>query len=480
VAIKKLRHIAHPDKPLRFDWILPWRPKSLEQLDDVIRLTARSRDMRIVRAYVLGQAIRVAREGPEQWISYSRREEWYSNAERGRYWPVRRMYSSVTSAIDQLAAADLIQNRVVPPGHLKFQSTFRATPKLMALIEENHVSLILGNRELIILRDGDKHPKPYDDTREVIRMRRDLEEYNEAVSSMRVCINGQRIIEGELVDFGKDKNGEDRRVGAATLTAVRIFNGDFRRGGRHYGPAIQGAPKEQRKSITIDGGATDEPDYPSLHPQLVYALIGAPLPEDPYDLCGWDRDIVKPAFNVMLNAQSPNAAMLKIAEDLGGYTGGHRELAKRLMAEIERKHAQIADYFYTGIGLRLQRTDSEMMQRVLAAGRKEGERLLPIHDSCTSRHQYAGRVREHMDEIYEKVVGKPPTRKCSFSAHYVLDRAGQNLVALPQSAPWVVGWVPGSLPLPASLVVSLPPGLASLAVVASFYSGSVVGLERVA
>jgi hypothetical protein len=198
--MKKLRHIAHPDKPLRFDWILPWRPKSLEQLDDLIRLTARSRDMRTVRAYILGQAIRVAREDSEQWISYSRREQWYSRAERGRYWPVRRMYSSVISAVDQLAGADLIQNRVVPPGHLKFQSTFRATPKLMWLVEQNHVPLILDNPELIILRDGDGRPISYTDTRQTLRMRRALEEYNEAAASVQAYINGQRIVEGEPLD----------------------------------------------------------------------------------------------------------------------------------------------------------------------------------------------------------------------------------------------------------------------------------------
>ncbi len=44
----------------------------------------------------------------------------------------------------------------------------------------------------------------------------------------------------------------------------------------------------------------------------------------------------------------------------------------------------------------------------------------------------------------------------------------------------VVGWVPGPLPLLASLVVSLPVALASLVVVSAFYSGSVVGVERAA
>jgi hypothetical protein len=42
------------------------------------------------------------------------------------------------------------------------------------------------------------------------------------------------------------------------------------------------------------------------------------------------------------------------------------------------------------------------------------------------------------------------------------------------------GWAFGPLPLPASVVVSLPLALASLVVVSAFYSGSVVGAERAA
>jgi hypothetical protein len=420
MVIDKFPHMEHPDKPLRFDWILPWRPKSLEQLDDVIRLTARSRDVRIVRAYILGQAIRIAREDPEQWISYSRREQWYANVGRWRYWPVpaRRMYSSMISAVDQAASADLIENRIVPPGHLKIQSTFRATPKLMALAEENRIPLVLDNPEIIILRDDNGRPLPYGETREVVRMRRALAEYNEAAASLNVRIGEQEIIEGEPLDFGKN------RVGAATLRAVRIFNEDFRHGGRCYGPAIQSAPKELRRSIRIDDSITEEPDYPSLHPQLLYAQAGTPLPADPYDVHGWDRDTVKPAFNIMLNAKTPKAALGAIMDNvLKGRTRGHRELADRLMREIERKHAPVAEYFGSGIGHRFQRLDSEMMRHVLARGLKDGECLLPIHDSVRVRCRYADRARENMDEAFEKVVGKPPTRRCSFSVRYVINKS---------------------------------------------------------
>jgi hypothetical protein len=401
VVIEKPTYRDRPtDKPLSFSW--SWRPKSLEQLDDAIRHTTRVRDVRVVRGFVLGLAIKVFREDPERWISYSRNKNWYRWAMRWRYWPVRNMYASMISAVDQLAVADLIENVIVPPGNLGEQSRFRATPKLTALVKESRISLILDRPEIIILRDADKHPVSYPETREIERMRRALEEYNEAVASQHICIAGQEIVEGEPLVVG------ETRTGAATLRAYRLFNESFRYGGRFYGQSTQNVPKELRATITINDSATEEPDFPSLHPQLLYAQVGRNLPHDPYDLDGWDRPTVKTAFNIMLNAKRPDSAELAVAETLGGFTHGHREQARRLIAEIEHKHSPVAECFGSGMGRQLQRIDSDIAARVLAKSTKDGEHLLSLHDGFRSRRQYADRTREIMDEAYEKVVGQVP------------------------------------------------------------------------
>ena len=459
--IKKATYRDWPtDKAMSFSW--SWRPKSLEQLDDAIRLTARIRDVRVVRGFILGLAIKAFREDPQRWISYSRNKNWYRWAMRGRYWPVRNVYASMISAVDQLAAAGLIENHIVPPGNLGEQSRFRATSKLMALIEQSQIGLTLDRPEIIILRDADKHPISYAETRETGRMRRALEEYNRSAALLHVCVAGQKIIEGQPLVVG------ETRTGAATLRAYRTFNESFRYGGRFYGQSTQNMPKELRDTITINNSATEEPDFPSLHPQLLYALVGRHLPRDPYDLEGWDRPTVKRAFNIMLNAKTPKSAELAVAETLGGFTRGHREQAKRLIAEIEHKHAPVADYFGSGMGLQLQRIDSDIAARVLAKSGKDGECLLSLHDGFRSRRQYADRTREIMDECYEKVVGQVP-------AISTLKTKADLQIWSP-----VVGWLPGALPLPALVVAGLPPGLASVIVVGAFYSGSVVGVERAA
>jgi hypothetical protein len=76
-----------------------------------------------------------------------------------------------------------------------------------------------------------------------------------------------------------------------------------------------------------------------------------------------------------------------------------------------------------------------------------------------------------MDECYENVVGKSP-------AISTLKRKRDLQIWSPVAV--VCGWMPGPLPLPASVVVSLPLALASLVVVSAFYSGFVVDEERAA
>jgi hypothetical protein len=82
-----------------------------------------------------------------------------------------------------------------------------------------------------------------------------------------------------------------------------------------------------------------------------------------------------------------------------------------------------------------------------------------------------------MDECYAKVVGQAP-------AISTLKRKADLQIwsgSVRSPVPVVPGaWCPGVLLLPASLVVTLPPVLASLVVVSAFYAGSVVGVGRAA
>ena len=368
--IEKLRHT---DKPLVFNWFTAWRPRQLEEADAAIGLpTARTRDQQLVRGYILGALINAARENPEQWVSYSRREGFYSNPARKRYWPVRNMYAAVVSSADQLDGIGLIDHQRMPPGNLHVQSRMRAKPELVRLFAEKNIALILAPPERILLRDRQGRLIEYRDTEQIRRMRRKLEVINEAGRAQTVSLNGRIIREGESVIT------PNTRIGASTLTMFRVFNRSFKLGGRFYGPWFQNIEKELRETIEINGSPTEEPDYQEHHLRLLYDARERLPPPEPFILDGWPRKTVKVAFYTLLNAESPIAARRAIAEHFGRGREANAK-ASKLIAEIERKHPAVSNQFGTGAGLWLMRKDSEITEYIMSEIIRGGDFALPIH-----------------------------------------------------------------------------------------------------
>jgi hypothetical protein len=278
---------SYADKPLVFAWHTDWRPRQLEEAEAAIGLpSAKTRDRQLVRGYVLGAAIQIGRENPEQWISYSRNHNYYANPARKRYWPVNNMYGATVSSVDQLAGLGLIEHQRMPPGNLHWQSRFRATPELLRLFAEKKIQLMLAPPERILLRDKEGRPTEYRDTEQIRRMRRKLEAFNEAGSALNVSLEGRVICEGEPLVTPKN------RIGASTLTMFRVFNRTFGMGGRFYGPWIQNIEKELRRTIQINGNPTEEPDYKEHHAYLLYDACERLMPAEPFILDGWPRTIL--------------------------------------------------------------------------------------------------------------------------------------------------------------------------------------------
>ena len=453
---------SYADKPLVFAWHADWRPRQLEEAEAAIGLpSAKTRDRQLVRGYILGAAIQIGRENPEQWISYSRNHNYYANPARKRYWPVNNMYAAVTSSVDQLAALGLIEHQKMPPGNLHWQSRFRATPELLRLFDEKKIELMLAPPERILLRDKDGRPIQYKDTEQTRRWRRRIETFNEAVSSLTVSLDGRVIREGEPLVTPKN------RIGASTLTMFRVFNRTFGMGGRFYGPWIQNIEKELRRTIQINGNPTEEPDYPEHHARLLYDACERLMPPEPFIVDGWPRKDVKAAFYTLLNAETPTAAKRAIAE----YFGRGREAsakASKLIAEIERKHPAVANQFGSGAGLWLMRKDSEITENILTGLLRGGDFALPIHDSYLVPRQIAEKTREIMAEALAKATRKPTRVSMAISSAQVPDKTTKSTTSLLQNGLCLLG---GGAP-PPGWVAWLPPGPASLAVLSYFYAGA--------
>ena len=355
--------------------------------------------MAITRAQIITEALVVGRSDDDSWISYSRRGAFYA-ARRGRYWPTTYTYSTLVPAVDQLAACGLLDHQKMPPGHRGEQSRFTVSGKLIKLLNQAPVAIIHDPHEVIILHDKDGNLIDYDETERSARMRHNVQEINEAILSAVIGIQGRAICEGDPLEV------RGVRFGAATHQLHRVFNrASFSQGGRFYGPWWQNIPSELRADITINGIQTVEMDYPRLHPTLMYAEAGKPMPGDPYDLPDWPRDLVKVAFNTLVNADTRQAAIRSIANEIR--SAGAFSKAQALVREIEAKHIPIAHMFGSGAGLRLMRRDSDMTERLLLRLVKRGVVVLPIHDSYIVPNRVAdkGQLMEAMAESLRQCVG---------------------------------------------------------------------------
>ncbi len=113
-----------------------------------------------------------------------------------------------------------------------------------------------------------------------------------------------------------------------------------------------------------------EMDYSNLHPTILYAEAGLAPPPDCYrsifhrsvEENGGDelRSMVKSAFNAMLNAER------ELRQAPKGISPGRFNMKWKEVSEaIFAAHKPMAHNFYTGVGGRLQRLDSDIAERVM-------------------------------------------------------------------------------------------------------------------
>lgn len=199
---------------------------------------------------------------------------------------------------------------------------------------------------------------------------------------------------------------------------------------------------------------TVEMDYPGLHPRLMYAEVGKPMIGDPYDLPNWPRDLVKVAFNTLVNAGTRQAAIRSIANTIGGK--GAFAKAKALVCEIEAEHTSIADMFGTGAGLWLMRRDSDMAERLLLRLARRRIIALPIHDSFIVPIADKGDLLQGMAEALHKSVGNSFNLSGTYpeSLPQYGARQGNGGPALPLPLP--KGAPPGDIDIVGYIVVFFP------------------------
>jgi hypothetical protein len=199
-----------------------------------------------------------------------------------------------------------------------------------------------------------------------------------------------------------------------TWTYIRKFKESFDVTGPLYA-AFTTFKKEQRLSVTFNSTPACSLDLSQLHPTLILRIahgidkeegLFTGLNADPYDMPDFvwlPRAVNKTLINACFNAKSLDSACRALNNaywqwdatdneyDCTIYKGrqkregqkcfaGNKAEAKRYIEAFKFRHPQLADYVCTGIGLLLQKFDSDYMLNVLKLSNSVGMPALPVHD----------------------------------------------------------------------------------------------------
>jgi hypothetical protein len=198
----------------------------------------------------------------------------------------------------------------------------------------------------------------------------------------------------------------------------RVFNVDWKHGGRFYQAPHITIPSACRKSMIINGEPTVELDYSGLHIRMLYHLIGKDYRDECYvhnksDTANKaDRDRIKLASLIVINSDDRQKAIRAIHDQCRRkgihFPAGEFGRYRSLVDKFENFHEPIKEYFLGGKGLELQYLDSTIMANILDRMTKQGIPALPVHDSVICPAQHEDFLRQVMIEEYQKVMGFEP------------------------------------------------------------------------
>lgn len=353
---------------------------------------------------------------PGRRISYSRSDGFYK--QRRQYTPEGFNLANVTAAIDLLEKLGyIVDHERRPPGHRGTQSSFRPNPSLSMLLLP---AVALPVKNEVIMKDRDGNVVSYEDkgksdgqrkgpsfSGRIHDMRAVVRKVNEVLADTDIVLDAEGVVaDGEWLRKG------DYVMYPALKSLYRVFNGGWRLGGRFYGGWWQGVKSEDRRYFLLNGERTEEIDYSQIHPRIIYKEAGVELVGDAYEIPGWSgtkelRDLCKAAFNILVNAACYDSARGALARDMGG----DRQGAAELIEAIKAKHRDVAYYFHSAVGVRLQGLDSKMAEIVLAEMTvKRGIPVLPVHDSFIVAESHRETLVRVMKDAFERVVGKTSNR----------------------------------------------------------------------
>ncbi|MDA9816476.1 hypothetical protein N9C75_05440 [Alphaproteobacteria bacterium] len=326
---------------------------------------------------------------PELELSINKNANWYSQFPR--YRDPNLTFRQTMAAYNGMQSLGLIEetkggylDRDYWNGELTKYIAHDKLLEMLKAISDNPFKVIKPDldAECVILRDrinGVRTIVNYEDTPQTIKMRENLRFINSCLSrhwpDLRIKDEDYEPLQSRL-----NRDGDKTPIDFSQRTIIRIFsNGRFDKGGRFYRAWWQNVPSEYRKYITLDTKKTCEYDYSQLNPHMIYFQCNEDMgEEDAYDrvLNGEHRDLVKEAFNAMMQSSTP---LLTKPRDLDLNDVEFDWVFLR--QAIVDAHKPIEDMFFKGLGNELQYIDSCIAENLMMHYAKEDQPVLPVHDS---------------------------------------------------------------------------------------------------
>ena len=224
--------------------------------------------------------------------------------------------------------------------------------------------------------------------------------------------------------FETDKNGEFRSTDVTDCSLTRIFNGSETLGGRLYA-SYQSISKITRQSLKIERAGVVENlvslDFKSLHPALL-AIRSNVICDDVYAIeniypnifdAGEWRSLIKKLVLKYINnsGSSKNGSFVSNINqfcfdndiEIVEYFKG--EDADKIIGAIEERNPYLVEYKGAGIGLELQKIESDVMIEAIAHFNKFGIPTYPVHDSIMIAEQHADELAMVLVESACSIVG---------------------------------------------------------------------------
>ena len=254
------------------------------------------------------------------------------------------------------------------------------------------------NNEKIVLKDNNKKEIDYIDNSKTVAMRKVLDKYNEILKQTFIDIP---ILEKPYLQF----KGRKHIVNHHSKLVKRIFSkGSFDKGGSYHGGWWQCIGDKQREKILMDDRETVEIDYKSLHPVLAYAKKGIDFWKrtnttkysyfnDSYDVPTFgikdkevSRAVVKLLFLIALNSKNEKECFRSFRDQWDyekySYHGLFSDIfLKELLDSIRDRHYQIDDMFCSGLGIDLQKWDSEIVEYIVSDFTERNIPILCVNES---------------------------------------------------------------------------------------------------